>query len=487
MSARELNRRLSPEDAAFLLMDTDASPQNIGSIAIFEGEIDLERFIGNIEAKLHLIPRYRQRVVEAPLNLARATWEDDPEFDVSRHVHETHLERPGTDQQLVSLASRVFEVRLDRKRPLWEIALVHGLSGGRCALVSKVHHCLVDGIGGVEMLMVVLDVSPDPAPAPPPESPYEPRPIPSRLSLAIDAMFDSAEERVERWAGLQRGLVDMFIGGNSESLRTIGRGLRRALPYFTTPVQRAFFNGEFSPKRQIAATSFPFEQVRAVRKATTGTVNDVVLTVLSLALREYLRRHGESIEGREFRVLLPVNVRPEDASGQWGNHISMLLVELPLYMADPVEALEVIAERTEKLKQEHAADGIAMIAQALMGLPTPVLGALAFAPAPRNNVANMVCTNVPGPMIPLYTVGHRLLEHYALAPLGWEMGMGVAVTSYNQRLYVTAQADAALADDMDEFRDLLEDAYGAVCGAAGVDVTAEVAPEIPTPRSVVAA
>jgi WS/DGAT/MGAT family acyltransferase len=249
MSAREPNRRLSPEDAAFLLMDTDASPQNIGSIAIFEGDIDLERFVRNIEAKLHLIPRYRQRVVEAPLNLARATWEDDPEFDVNRHVFETQLEAPGTDRELVSLASRLFEARLDRKRPLWEIALVHGLSDGRCALVSKVHHCLVDGVGGVEMLMIVMDVSPDPAPAPPPESPYEPRPMPSRLSLAIDAMFDNAEERVERWASLQRGLVDMLIGGDSESLRTIGRGLRRALPYFTAPVQRAFFNGEFVPVR----------------------------------------------------------------------------------------------------------------------------------------------------------------------------------------------------------------------------------------------
>ena len=165
----------------------------------------------------------------------------------------------------------------------------------------------------------------------------------------------------------------------------------------------------------------------------------------------------------------------------------MLLVELPLYMTDPLEMLTMIAERTEKLKQEHAADGIAMIAQALMGLPSPLLGALGFAPAPRNNVANMVCTNVPGPMIPLYTVGHRLLEHYALAPLGWEMGMGVAVTSYNQRLYVTAQADSAMADDMDDLCDLLDGAYVTLCAAAGVDITTSVAPEISTPRSAVAA
>ncbi|HSP55589.1 MAG TPA: wax ester/triacylglycerol synthase family O-acyltransferase [Dehalococcoidia bacterium] len=487
MSARELKRRLSPEDAAFLLMDTDASPQNIGSIAIFEGNIDYARFVDNIASKLHLIPRYRQRVVNSPLNLGRATWEDDPEFDIAWHVREMDIDRPGTDAQLVTLATRLYDGRLDRNRPLWEMTLVHGLSGGRTGVVSKVHHCLVDGVGGVEMLLVVLDVSQNPAPPPPAEAPFEPRRIPSRASLAVDAMFDSWEERVERWAGLQRGLVDVLLGGDSESLRTMGRGLRRALPYFAVPVQRAFFNGEFSPKRQVAATSFPFEQVRAVRKASTGTVNDVVLTVLSLALREYLRRHGEAVDRREFRVLLPVNVRPEDASGQWGNHISMILVELPLYKADPLEVLRTIAERTEKLKTEHAADGIAMIAQGLLGLPAPMLGALGMMPPPKNNVANMVCTNVPGPMIPLYTVGHRLLEHYALAPLGWEMGMGVAVTSYNQRLYVTTQSDAALADDMDDLRDLLDEAYQALCAEAGVDVRVEAIPEIQAPRSVVAA
>lgn len=487
MSARELTRRLSPEDAAFLFMDTDASPQNIGSIGIFEGEISYDRFVENIESKLHLIPRYRQRVVSTPLSLARATWEDDPDFDIRRHVTETRLEAPGSDRQLIGLAARLYEGRLDRERPLWEITVVHGLSGGRTGVVAKVHHCLVDGVGGVEMLMVVLDVSPDPAPPPAPEAPVELRPIPSKLSLAVDALFDSAEERIDRWAGLQRGLMDLLIGGDSEGLRTLGRGLRRAIPYFTVPVKRAFFNGEFSPKRQVSTTSFSFEQVRAVRKATTGTVNDVVLAVVSLAFREYLRRHGESLEDRELRVLLPVNVRPEDASGQWGNHISMLLVELPLYMIDPVEALQTIAERTERLKQEHAADGIAMAAQALLGLPTPLLAPMSIMPPPRNNVSNMVCTNVPGPMIPLYTVGHRLLEHYALAPLGWEMGVGVAVTSYNQRLYVTVQSDAALADDMDDLRDLLDKAYAKLCAAAGVDATAETSLDIGAPRKVAAA
>jgi WS/DGAT/MGAT family acyltransferase len=357
-------------------MDTDATPQNIGSIAIFEGVVDYQRFVANVESKLHLIPRYRQRVVNAPLNLARATWEDDPDFDTGRHVRETWLESRARTGSLSRWRPGSLSRGWTGRRPLWEITVVHGLSGGRTGVVSKVHHCLVDGVGGVEMLMVVLAVSPDPAPPPPPEEPYEPRRIPSTFSLAIDALFDNAEERVARWAGLQRGLVDVMIGGESEGLRTIGRGLRRALPYFAVPMQPAFFNGEFSPKRQISVTSFPFEQVRAVRKAATGTVNDVILAVLSLALRNYLRQHGEAVADREFRVLLPVNVRPEEASGQWGNHISMLLVELPLYIADPLEALRMIAERTEKLKQEHAADGIAMIAQALMGLPAPILGAL---------------------------------------------------------------------------------------------------------------
>jgi len=487
MSARQLNRRLSPEDAAFLLMDTPESAMNIGSIAIFEGEIETSRFVANIESKLHLIPRYRQRVMPAPFSLGRATWEDDPAFDIRRHVLETALEPPGSDAQLLELASRLYGRQLERDKPLWEINIVRGLSGGRTAAVSCVHHCLADGVGGVEMLMVVLDVSPEPAPPPPPDEPWQPRPLPSRWSLLVDALFDSAAERVDRWAGLQRGLVEVMLGGDVTTARAIERGIRRALPYFAVPVKRAFFNGPFSPRRQIAVTSFAFEQVRAVRKAVCGTVNDVMLAVLSLAMREYLRRHGESVDERELRVLTPVNIRREDESGMLGNHISMLLVELPLYLADPVQVLRVVARRTEKLKEEHAAEGIAMVGEALMGLPAPLLAMAAGLPAPPNTVANMVCTNIPGPMIPLYTVGHRLLEHYALAPLGWEMGVGVAVTSYNQRIYVTLQSDPALADDMDDLCGLFNDAYAALCAAAGVDVAARAAPEIAPRRSVAAA
>ena len=470
MSARELNRRLNSEDAAFLLMDTDESPQNIGSIAIFEGDIDAGRFVANIEAKLHLIPRYTQKITKAPFEVARPTWEFDPAFDIRNHVFEITLEAPGSDDQLVSLASKLTEGRLDRDKPLWEINLVHGLSGGRSALISKVHHCLVDGVGGVEMLMVVLDVSRDSGP-PPPAPAIEARGTPSRTSLLIDALFDNAEESVERWAEWQRGLLD-FLEGDTRDANAIRNGIRRALPYFLNKMTPACFNGKFSGRRQIAVTSYPFEQVRGVRKAICGTVNDVILAVVSLAMREYLRGHGESVEGREFRVLTPVNLRREDDSGMMGNRISMLLVELPVYLSDPEETLRVIASRTEKLKEEHAADGIEMIGRSLMALPPAVTSALSRLGAPKNTVANMVCTNVPGPMIPLYTVGHQLLEHYALAPLGWEMGAGVAVTSYNQRLYITLQSDAALTDDMETLRELFDIAYRELCHAAGVDMAA---------------
>ena len=471
MSARELSRRLGSEDAAFLMMDEDESPQNIGSIAIFDGDVDYRRFVANIKAKLHLIPRYMQKITDVPLNIARPTLEYDPEFDVSNHVFEMNMEPPGTDGQLLALASRLSEGRLDRGKPLWEINVVHGLSGGRSALISKVHHCLVDGVGGVEMLMVVLDVSADLAPPSPPAMPFEPGPLPSRTKRFIDALFDNSAERVDRWAELQRGLLDL-LEGNLSSAKAIQAGLQRALPYFTVPVAKACFNGKFSGQRQIAVTSYPFEQLRGVRKALCGTVNDVVLAVLSLAMREYLRQHGEPVEGREFRVLTPVNLRREDESGTFGNHISMLLVELPVYLSSPEEMLRTIAVRTQKLKDEHAADGIEMIARGLMGLPTPVMSALTVLPSPPNNVANMVCTNVPGPMIPLYTVGHRLLEHYALAPLGWEMGAGVAVTSYNQRIYVTLQSDSGLVDDMEVLRELFDEAYRELCHAAGIDMTA---------------
>ncbi len=466
MGQGKLSHRLSPQDGAFLFGDTEEAPMNIGSVAVFQSEIPYERLVENLDQKMHLSPRYRQRVIAAPLNLHFPTWEFDPEFDIRNHIIPVRLEPPGSDDQLCELAGRVFQGRLSRDKPLWEIHLVHGLEGGRSALVSKVHHCLVDGVAGIELLMMVLDVSPDPPPPPPPPDPYEPPPIPDTATRFFDAVFDRLADGLKMTADVQKALLDTV--DNPATARTLQRGLEVALPYFAVPGRRAPFNRAFSGERKLAWSEYDFAEVRAIRKACGATVNDVVLAVLGGALSRYYEAHGQTTEGEIARILTPVNVRREDEQGALGNRISMLLVEVPLGMRNPVERLNAIRERTGRLKRDHVADGIGMVADTLGGLP-PMLQALFGAlPKPPNTVANMVCTNVPGPMIPLYSVGHRLESHYPLVPIAWEMGVGCAVTSYNQKLYFGLVADAQATPDVDRLGDFLTESYVELRAAAGV-------------------
>src|SRR3990172_10247878 len=204
-----LRRRLSPQDAQFYYLESDQAPMNIGSVAIFEGRISYEAFVRNVESKLDLIPRYRQRAVEAPFNLGRPTWEIDPDFDITRHIRPLRLPWPGTEEQLAGLAAELFRSRVDRRRPLWEMHFVEGVQEDRTALISRVHHCLVDGVGGVELLMVTLDVSPEPSAAPSAPPVRDPAPEPARRQLMAEAFFDTLSERVDQWAAVANWLIDL--------------------------------------------------------------------------------------------------------------------------------------------------------------------------------------------------------------------------------------------------------------------------------------
>jgi len=466
MGQGNLSHRLSAQDAAFFYNDTEEAPMNIGSVAVFQGEISYERLVENLEQKMHLCPRYRQRVIPAPMNLHHPTWEFDCQFDIRNHIIPMRLDPPGSDDQLRELAGRVFQGRLSRDKPLWEIHLVHGLEGDRSALVSKVHHCLVDGVSGIELLMMVLDVSPDPPPPTPPPGPYEPPAMPDTVTRFFDAVFDRLADGLKTTADIQKALLNTV--DNPASVRSLSRALETALPYFAVPSQRAPFNGSFSGERKVAWSEYDFAEVRAIRKACGATVNDVVLAVLGGALSRYYEAHGQTTEGQVARVLIPVNLRREDEQGGLGNRISMILVEVPLGLRSPVERLNAIRERTERMKRDHVADGMGLVADSIGSLP-PMLQALFGAlPTPPNTVANMVCTNVPGPMIPLYSLGHLLEAHYPLMPIAWEMGVGCAVTSYNQKLYFGLVADAKAAPDVERLGDFLTEAYVELRSAARV-------------------
>ena len=467
MTQANLSHRLSPQDATFLYFEREDSPMNIGSVAVFQGEIPYEQFVKGLEEKLHLIPRYRQRVVSAPFNIAHPTWEFDPEFDIRKHVILARLDPPGNDDQLRDMAAQLFQGMLSRDKALWEIYLVHGLEGGRSALVSKVHHCLVDGVSGIELLMVVLDVSPNPPP--PVVKPYDPPPIPDTATRFLDALFDRMADSLKATADIQKAVLNTV--DNPTSARTVARALETALPYITRPGLRAPFNQTFSGDRKLAWSECSFQEVRAIRKAAGGTVNDVILAILGGALSRYYEAHGLDTKGQVARVLTPVNVRREDERGSLGNRISMILIEVPLGLRNPIERLNVVHQRMETLKRNHIADGMELASDSMSSMPPMLQAMLGNLPMPRNTVANLVCTNVPGPMIPLYSAGHPLEAHYPLVPIAWEMGVGCAVTSYNQKLYFGLMADAKAAPDVDRLGDFLQQSYVELRSAAGVTAT----------------
>jgi WS/DGAT/MGAT family acyltransferase len=425
---------------------------------VFEGHIPYLRFVESIRSRMHLIPRYRQQVVEPPFNIGRPTWELDPDFDVRRHIMRIPLPPPGTDEQLRELAARLIRGQLDRSKPLWEVYFVEGLEGERTALVSKIHHCLVDGVSGIELMTVMLDVSAGP-PAVTPPAPEPVPELPSQGKLFLDALFDSMSESLDRTANFQFMLTEALPGGGRERINTIVKGLGAAFPYVRTARQKLPFNGNFSGERELAWAQIPFHEARVVRKAHGGTVIDVVLTVLAGGLSFYARARGEATEGRVAPVLCPVNVRREDERGTLGNRVSMLLVELPLDVDDPIERLKLITERTAALKRDSVADGVEAVADFLGGLPPLVMLGLSALPGPPNTVANMVCTNVPGPLIPLYSLGHRMIAHYPIVPIAWSMGIGCAVTSYDQSLYIGLTADRQAAPDVDVLREGMEQAW----------------------------
>ncbi|MEX0681922.1 MAG: wax ester/triacylglycerol synthase family O-acyltransferase [Dehalococcoidia bacterium] len=466
MTQRGQSERLSAQDASFLYLERKESPLHIGSIAVFEGQVAYKDFVENIRSKLHLIPRYQQIVLPAPLNLGHPTWEWDQEFDLARHIFQVNIDGPGTDQQLHEKAAEIFAPMLGREKPLWELNLVNGLEGNRSALITKVHHCLVDGVSGIELLMIMLDVSPTPIP-PMPAPEFEKEPPPPPLTRLIDALLDNAKADIDRFAA-RRSLV-LDVAGGETQVRSIARAMETAVPYFQVPVTRAPFNKPLREARRVAFSEFSFAEIRQIRQAAGGTVNDVVLTVLGGALGRYFELHGQGTEGRTARVLMPVNVRREAEKAALGNRVSMLLIEVPVGLSDPLERLRAITTRTDSLKRQRIADGIETLSTVLGSAPPILQSAMSQFPTPPNTVANMVCTNVPGPMIPLYSLGHRLLGHYPLVPLGWEMGIGLGVTSYDQKLYFGYMADAEAAKDVQRLKEFTDQAFVELRSAAGVE------------------
>jgi len=467
--------RLSAEDAVFLYLETKEMPLHIGSVSIFDGVIPFEECVSFIESRLPRIPRYRQRIVVPPFHVGHPTWEYDPAFNIRNHVRQAALEN-GAQADLERFAGQLFAEMMDRTKPLWDMTVVDGLEGGRSALISRVHHCLVDGVSGVGLMNVILDPTVKPAKKSKTRTFHAP-PLPGPSTSMVDALASSYSELVERILSAQTAALNIAQALVSDQALAGFDQLTRLIPELLTPVERLPFNQPCLGPRKVAWTEISIPEVSQVREVCGGTLNDVVLTVVTTAVRRYSELHGAKLKHHLLRLMVPVNLRRDENHNGLGNRVSMLPVSVPLDIRDPLKLLHAVHQRTEALKHARFADWIHLFATWMGTTPVPLqalLGPLAsLLPVPP---FNMVCTNVPGPQLPLYAFGHKMLTYYPYVPIGNEMAMNCAIQSYNHKLYLGLSADAAAAPDVGRLRDFLDEAFASLKRAASRNFTAHPKP-----------
>jgi diacylglycerol O-acyltransferase len=426
MPTRDLTR-LSPLDATFLHIEDDVTHMHIGSVGIFEGpapgQADLLAALGG---KLHLAPRYRQRVCFLPLQSGRPVWVDDPHFKLGYHVRRTALPAPGDDDQLRILVGRVMSHQLDRTRPLWEMWVVEGLTEERWALVSKLHHAMADGVSGSALITRMMDTSRDaPADAP---VPWDASPPPPGIRLVADALAERAGWPLRRARAVVRSARDPR-GLAAHAART-AQGLAAYAGLVRAPASSEL-NGPIGPHRRWVWARAQLIDVNEVRAAFGGTVNDVVLAVITQGFRDLLRSRGETTE-RTVRTLVPVSVRARAESGLYDNRVSAMFADLPVTIADPVDRLRAVTAQMARLKAGHEAEA-GEVLTSVAGVAPEVLLSLSGRLATRagQRSVNTVTTNVPGPQMPLFLARRRMLEAFPYVPLGGNVRVGVAIYSYD--------------------------------------------------------
>jgi WS/DGAT/MGAT family acyltransferase len=444
-------------------------------VSIFEGEIPFDKFIENVSSKMHLLPRYQQKVIPDPFNLGHPTWEFDSDFDIEKHVFRIQIDAPGTEKELIELAGRIFSPVMDRNKPLWDIYMVYGLEGKRTAMIARVHHCMVDGVSGVDLLKIVLDISPDTKPAPKPVAAPPRPPRPDATRRFFDSLLGGMQEGMNRWMEFQTGLMNLTQAVTTRQTQEAMPDMSRLIPGLAAPAPLLPFNRACSGERKLVWSTFSFAEARAIRAGLGGTVNDVVLTVLSGAISRYVERHGQQTADRNLRVMVPVSLRREDQRGALGNLVSMLPVEIPLDLADPLVRYKHVMAKTVTMKNARVAESLNLFS-ALMGiLPASVqalVGAIANTPFPAFNI---VSTNVPGPQVPLYAMGKRMIAYYPYVPVGYAVGCGCAIMSYDQKLYFGLTSDTQAMPDVESLKEFLEQSFVELRKAAGVD---EIKPQV---------
>jgi diacylglycerol O-acyltransferase len=441
--------RMNPLDAEFLYMEDGTAHMHIASCALFEGPAPAYgQLIDRMRAKLPLVPRYRQRVRFLPMDLRRPLWVDDPHFNLDYHVRHSALPPPGGKAELCRLMGRLMSQELDRSRPLWEAWVVEGLADGQWAVISKVHHCMVDGVAGVDLMSVVLDLEREPPPAI--ADGWAPEPDPSALRLAVDG----AVNIVARPAEQLRGALAAILSPRRALSRgwTIASGLR-GYGSALRPTPTTSLDGTIGPHRRWTYAGGTLDDIRTIRKAFGGTVNDVVVAAVTSGFRDLIVARGEDPERVVLRTLVPVSVRQQIGQGVFDNQVSAIFLDLPVHIADPLERLAAVHAEMDRLKQSHEAEAgqaltqlAAAVPPAFMGQGTRLVSRL-LSRVPQRTM-NTVTTNVPGPQCPLYFAGREMLEYLPYVPIGPGVRIGVAILSYNGRLHFAVTGDYDTAPDI---------------------------------------
>jgi len=462
--------RLSAQDISFLVFEHERTHVHVSAVAIFEagplwrpgGGLDMARIRSYVEGRLGLLPRYRRRLDYTPVQ-RHPIWVDDERFDPSWHVRHAALPFPGGDAELKDLAGRIASQPLDRTRPLWELWFVEGLSGDRLAVIAKVHHCLVDGVSGVDLLRVLLSPSPTLPPVP-----VEAAPPPTAPPGALTFLADGAARGVQATASIARGLGDAVTSPRRTAegaVRLLSSGWQTVRAGISAP-PRTPLNGPTGTQRRVDWVALDLDEVRDLKKRLDGSVNDVVLGVVAGATRSFLRARRAKLKGVDLRVVVPVDTRAGEGDRHVANRVSAWFVKIPMGERDPVRRFQRIRAQTRGLKEARAHEAIDRFMRLADWSGSTLMAAWGARFVRAIQPYNLVVSNVPGPRLPLYLLGAQLLEFYPQLPLFENQGLSVTALSYGERIGVGLIGDRDLLPDLERFSAAVSESFEELRAAA---------------------
>ena len=476
--------RLSATDASFLYAETASGPMHISSIYVIEGELEFERVYQHMAERIDLIPPYKRKIAMVPGNLGHPIWVDDEEFDLANHIHAHDIGPDASLEDGIDYAVTLNEPMLDRDKPLWMMHVISGVPD-RTLLLQMTHHCLIDGASGIELTTIIYDLDPNPQPPPPADS-WQPAPAPGSAELFASTLRENIDELMAEARRSDRWLDPEVPRKQAELMR---KALSVGSRFVSKPAITAPFNASIvGPRRRARFLKKDFGEIRDIRRALGGTINDVVLTVISEGVARYLESHDEPVTDQYLRIMCPVNVRTEDQKGSLGNQVSAIFPMLPAWSMPVANRLAVVVAETERIKSEGEAQAmtlmtertsnvwpVAMAPSQLVGTPLdptrwmanvswPVMPNLGW--RPPNPGINFVCTNVPGVQVPQYLAGHKVLDTIGLLILSGNIGFSLTILSYNKQLFFNFICEPRMMSDLEALVAHTDQAFNDLSDAA---------------------